>query len=237
MNNSPDLMTRAIAACWQSQRVSSSSDDWAGVVVRFEGWRVIISRNACDYRCQEWVSTHGRWGPARGASSPFAWAETFSASHPQFAGRLLALPRDARDAAASLAIAQGIDLPSAYRVRYWSAPDYSGVISTDENLRSVVDRAGRVYAIQWRLPDPPAGEPVSWITQAKGSFWPDLVNFMSGKTHSVDDLGEPVDLQALTSRLCDLFDGSPFEAQDGPLPVGSAPFWLSSSSPSPLGLA
>jgi hypothetical protein len=232
MKNAPDLMTRAIAAFWQSQRVSSSSDDWAGVVLRFEGWRVIISRNACDYRCQEWVSTHGRWGPARGASSPSVWAEIFSASHPQFAGRLLALPRDARDAAASLAFAQGIELPSAYRVRYWSAPDYAGVICTDENLRSVVDRSGRVYAIQWRLPVPPAGEPVSWITQAKGSFWPDLVNLMSGKTHSVDDLGEPVGLDALASRLCDLFDDCPLEAQGGPLSAVSAPFWLS-SSPAP----
>lgn len=213
-----DLLSKAIASHWRAQGISTTSDEWPGVLSVRQNWRVIISRNAVEYRFQEWDAAHSRWGPARGYTSLKAWADRFAKSDPDFAAGLLSLPADATDAAAWLASLQGIEVPSAYRVRYWSAPDYAGVISTVGNLRSVVDRTGHVYAIQFRFISP-RDDGVRWITQAKGPSWLDLVSVVAPKTYNPDVVSEDRDGDEIVLGLCDLFRGCPDLAADGPWPV------------------
>jgi hypothetical protein len=213
-----DLLSKAIAAHWRAQGFSTTSDQWAGVVSVRDCFRVIISRNACEYRFQEWDASHSRWGPARAHSSLKAWANSFSKSDPDFAAGLLSLPDDATDAAAWLASLQGIEVPSSHRVRYWSAPDYAGVISTVGNLRSVVDRTGHIYAIQYRFLSP-RDDGVRWITQAKGPSWLDLVSVVAPKTYDPDVAYQSRDNDKIALGLSDLFRGCPDLAADGPWPV------------------
>jgi hypothetical protein len=212
-------MTRAVAAAWRAEGHRITSDDWPGCVLPWKDFRVIISRNACAYRFQQWDAQHMRWGPTYGPSSPAGWASYFSASSPDLSRLLLSLPSDARDSAARLASEQGIAVPSGYRTRYWAAPDYGGVLQTDMNLRSVVDRTGRIYAIQFHSPSIHPSDVSRWITQTKGPSWFELVEHMARKTFNSDGPYGPDEKDAIYLRLSDLFVGLPDLARDGPWPV------------------
>lgn len=180
---------------------------------------MIVSRNACAYRFQQWDAQHMRWGPTYGPTSLAGWAANFATSSPELSRLLLSLPADARDSAAFLASQQGITVPSGYRTRYWAAPDYGGVLHTDMNLRSVVDRTGRVYAIQFHAPDLHPSKVTRWITQTKGPSWFELVERMARKTFHTDGPYGPDERDAIYVRLSDLFAGFPELARDGPWPV------------------
>ena len=210
--------TKAISAAWRAQGHSINSDDWPGVVVSGDGWRVVLARKASSYVLQAFQSSHDRWGPLLAPASPAEWGDLFASRYPDLAQALVGLRADPSDAAADLAAVQGISISPMQRVRYWSTSAYSGVISTDANMRSVRDRTGRIYAIQWRsICDDEFQTEGPWITQVKGPLWSKLVDRLADKTAFPDD--PDADLEQIKARFVALFHGCPDLAADGPWPV------------------
>lgn len=216
---SRDPIAQALTASWAGKGLSINADDWPGVVAAAGEWRVIVPRNASEYRLQR-RSPHkgGRWQPVYGVCAPPAlWAAAVARVAPCLAGAVSALPSDPLDAVSRLASAHGVTVDEVQRRRYWGDPAYSGVLKTDANMRAVRDRTGALYAVQWIAPaDYEAARPVRWVTQGVNGSWPVLVDALAQKTGFV---GEPRnDRGAVRARLAALFDGLPELAAEGPWP-------------------
>lgn len=211
-------LARAVCEAWRGRSLSINADDWPGVVAAGDGWRVILARDASRYRLQRKSRAKPeRWEPVYGLrSDPACWARVLAQDEPAFAGKVAALPADPHDALPSIAQALGASVAQEQRRSYWSAPDYPGVIVTDANVRSVRDRSGTVYAIQWRsLRDHVAGKPGRWVTQAAGPSWPELVELVAAKVYDPSTGAK----DGLLDRMAALFQGCPEVAADGPWPV------------------
>lgn len=211
-------LARAVCEAWRGRGFSINSDLWPGVVAVGEGWRVILARDASRYRLQRKSRAKPeRWEPVYGLpSDPASLARVLAQDQPAFAGKIADLPADPHDALPAIAQAVGASVSQAQRRSYWSAPDYPGVIATDANVRSVRDRSGTVYAVQWRSGrDYIAGKSGRWITQAAGPSWPELVEQVSAKTY-VPGTGSK---DGTFDRMATLFQGCPEVAADGPWPV------------------
>lgn len=215
-----DVIARACAAEWRSKGHSISKDDWPGVVVQGDGWRVIVGRDVGAYRLQTFSGS--KWLPTYCPQSVQFWSETFRNKFPDLPEALKQLPADPLDAVAALAAKQGVNVPAQRRLRYWSAPDYSGVLAQKTNMRSVRDRTGCIYGLQWvSVADYEAGKPLLWVTQCKGPSWPDLVDRMALKVWSTVEGRRDED--EIREQLASLFEGFPEIAADGPWPVVKAP--------------
>ena len=213
-------VAQALTASWSGRGLSIGADDWPGVVTSGDGWRVIVTRDASRYRLQRRSSAKGkRWEPFYGVpAAPLEWGAALAHSCPGLGKAVERLPVDPQDAVAALAASQGVVVPLAQRRSYWLDPDYLGVLATDANMRSVRDRTGSLYSIQWISPaDYEAGKPVRWITQCVAASWPVLVERVLIKTVSPGDA--PQDRATIRLRLVALFDGVPELAADGPWPV------------------
>lgn len=212
-----DHVTRALVASWTGKALSINADSWPGVVLSGDGWRVVLSRDACRYRLQQRRPGSTKWERVYGPASPLEWGR-FQPLFPDLPEKAAGLPADPTEAALALVAAHAVPVPAAQRLRYWSAPDYSGVLAVSGNMRAVRDRTGRLYAVQWVKPGSlVAGGPVRWITQHKGPAWPPLVDQLAGKTVLLDcPTADRAEKRAL---LAALFDGFPESAADGPWPV------------------
>lgn len=208
-------LAKALSASWAGRGLSVSSDDWPGVVASGAGWRVVLPRDVSGYRLQT-KQGRSQWLPVYGLPSNLrpldaAWFCRF----PDLAAALESLPLEPFEAVKAFVAAQNVPLPDVRRRSYWLAPDYSGVLRTDANLRAVRDALGVAYAVQWIKPaDYEAGLPVQWITQASGPSFPALVDALLGKTFGVGLGG--ADRAAIGLRLAALFDGFPENAMEGP---------------------
>lgn len=186
------------------------------------GWRVIVTRDASQYRLQHRFRGAAKWEPSYGTQSPDHWSRQYRETFSDLPDAVKLLPADPLDAVAALAAKQGVIVPDERRARYWAAPDYSGVLAQIGNLRAVRDRTGRNYAVQWAAPaEYQAGKPLHWVTQHKGPSWPPLVDLMARKTFSRHE--PPKDRAEIRADLCALFEGYPENAADGPWPVVKAP--------------
>lgn len=213
-----DDLSRAVAAAWSGKGHSIMADSWPGVVVAGEGWRVILSRDACRYRLQQRRQGATKWEPVYVPPSPLEWAARLGGTFPDLPEKAASLPADPKDALPKIAAALAVTVPEARRLRYWAASDYAGVLHTVGNMRSVRDRTGTLYAVQWVKPAVlDAGEPLRWITQHKGPAWPALVELLARKVFDAENPGGTVSEKR--ARLALLFDGVPERAENGPWPV------------------
>lgn len=221
-NRKRDPIARACAAAWAGNGHSIASDDWPGVVINGNGWRVILGRDASHYRLQRRASGAAKWVPVYGTQTPDFWSRQVAQVFPDLPEAVKLLPADPLDAVPPLAAKQAVIVSDQRRLRYWAAPDYSGVLAQNGNLRSVRDRTGRNYAVQWVAPsDYEAGKPLHWITQHKGPSWPPLVDLMAQKTGNPNEPRK--DRAEIRAQLSALFEGCPDIAADGPWPVVKAP--------------
>jgi hypothetical protein len=220
-------VSKALSASWSGRGLSINADDWPGVVVSGAGWRIVLSRDASRYRLQR-NDSRGKWQPVYGPADPLAWGAALAGSCPDLAAAVQLLPVNPFDVVKAMVAAQAVPLPQVQRRAYWREPDYSGVLRTDANMRSVRDAVGAVYALQWvKAADLHAGYSARWITQASGPSWPGLVDAMASKAFTPGEVGP--DSEAIRARLAALFEGFPELATDGPwnkavsLPLRCAP--------------
>lgn len=213
-----DALTRAVVAAWSGKGHSIMADTWPGVVLAGDGWRVILSRDACRYRLQRRRQGATKWEPLHLPPSIAEWAARLGGSFPDLPEKVSSLPADPSELLPKIGAALGVAVPEARRIRYWAAPDYPGVLATVGNLRSVRDRTGRLYAVQWVRPAVlDGGEPLHWVTQAKGPAWPSLVDLLARKVFDPQNPGGAVEEKR--AALARLFDGLPERAEDASWPL------------------
>lgn len=195
----------ALTIAWRQSSISS--DAWPGVVLKGEGWRVILNRTASRFVLQRRDSAgrDRRWQPAYVAGGLRDWPAVLGDGLPGLE-RLAASPDPLVEVLPRLAAEQGVAVAQVQRRREWASPDYPFVLRQDANIRVVRDPTGNLYAVQWVPPsDYQAGVGLHWVTQAVAPERASLLERFGAKVFSLDD----VDVQATEQRLAALFDGLP----------------------------
>ena len=209
-----DPIASALCARWRADGASVTRDDWPGLLVSNGEWRVILARNAMEYRLQR--LSQGKWVPVYVPGPWWEWPERLAHEFPDLAEGVKWLVEDPVFVAAAFAAEGGLEVEPMERLRYWSAPDYFGVLRSHGNLRSVRDRTGTLYGLQWLPAWGLRHGNQSWDTQAKGERWPELVEVLVNKLFFIGE--DEASEEEKREFLSWFFNGLPELAADGPWP-------------------